>query len=152
MIGELHSVVLDARDPHALASFYSELLGWPVVRVDGDWIDIGDGQGRQLSFQHAPDHQPPRWPDPAFPQQAHLDIGVQDIDTADGAGPGPRRDSAAQQRARIPGVRRPGGPPLLPHLGLARTGPRVESSGRAATVRAVGIDMCKGTWQPAHMF
>ena len=83
MIGELHSVVLDARDPHALASFYSELLGWPVVRVDGDWVDIGDGQGRQLSFQHAPDHQPPRWPDPAFPQQAHLDIDVQDIDTAE---------------------------------------------------------------------
>jgi catechol 2,3-dioxygenase-like lactoylglutathione lyase family enzyme len=83
MIGELHSVVLDTRDPHGLARFYSELLGWPVVRVDGDWVDIGDGQGRQLSFQHAPGHQPPRWPDPAFPQQAHLDITVQDIDAAE---------------------------------------------------------------------
>ena len=38
----------------------------------------GDGQTR-LSFQHAPDHQPPRWPDPAFPQQIHLDIHVDDI-------------------------------------------------------------------------
>ena len=37
MIGELQSVVLDARDPHALARFYSALLGWPVARVDGDW-------------------------------------------------------------------------------------------------------------------
>ena len=83
MIGELQSVVLDAGDPHALALFYSELLGWPVARVDGDWVDIADGQGRQLSFQFAPDHQPPRWPDPAFPQQAHLDITVQDLDAAE---------------------------------------------------------------------
>ncbi len=83
MIGELRSVVLDCRDPHALAHFYSELLGWPVVRVDGDWVDIADGQGRRLSFQHAPDHQPPRWPDPGFPQQVHLDIGVRDIAEAE---------------------------------------------------------------------
>jgi catechol 2,3-dioxygenase-like lactoylglutathione lyase family enzyme len=83
MIGELTSVVLDCRDPHALAHFYSELLGWPVVRVDGDWVDIGDGQGRRLSFQHAPDHQPPRWPDPGFPQQVHLDIKVQDVHEAE---------------------------------------------------------------------
>ncbi|MGD0927787.1 MAG: VOC family protein [Streptosporangiaceae bacterium] len=84
MIGELQSTVLDCRDPQALARFYSELLGWPVVGVDGDWVDIGDGQGRRLSFQHAPAHQPPRWPDPGFPQQVHLDITVQDIDEAEG--------------------------------------------------------------------
>ena len=64
MTGQLSSVVLDCRDPHGLARFYSELLGWPVTRVDGDWVDIGNGQAR-LSFQHAPDYQPPRWPDPA---------------------------------------------------------------------------------------
>jgi len=83
MIGELSSVVLDCRDPQALARFYSELLGWPVVRVDGDWVDISDGQGRRLSFQHAPDHQPPRWPDPDFPQQVHLDFKVRDIREAE---------------------------------------------------------------------
>jgi Glyoxalase-like domain len=36
-----------------------------------------------MSFQHAPDHQPPRWPDPAFPQQVHPDIRVSDIDAAE---------------------------------------------------------------------
>jgi catechol-2,3-dioxygenase len=82
MIGRLSSVVFDCRDPHGLARFYSELLGLPVTRVDGDWVDIGDGQAR-MSFQHAPDHQPPRWPDPAFPQQVHLDIRVSDIDAAE---------------------------------------------------------------------
>jgi catechol 2,3-dioxygenase-like lactoylglutathione lyase family enzyme len=83
MIGQLSSVVFDCPDPHALAHFYSELLGLPITRVDGDWVDIGDGQARCLSFQHAPGHQPPRWPDPAFPQQVHLDIRVDDIDEAE---------------------------------------------------------------------
>jgi catechol-2,3-dioxygenase len=32
----LSSVVFDCRDPHGLAHFYSELLGLPVVRADGD--------------------------------------------------------------------------------------------------------------------
>jgi len=36
-----------------------------------------------LSFQHAPDHQPPRWPDPAFPQQFHIDVMVDDMDEAE---------------------------------------------------------------------
>jgi catechol 2,3-dioxygenase-like lactoylglutathione lyase family enzyme len=54
VIGRLSSVVFDCADPHALARFYSELLGWPVIRVDGNWVDIGDGQSR-LSFQLAPE-------------------------------------------------------------------------------------------------
>ncbi|HEY7359516.1 MAG TPA: VOC family protein [Streptosporangiaceae bacterium] len=36
-----------------------------------------------LSFQHAPGHQPPRWPGPAFPQQVHLDIRVAGIDAVE---------------------------------------------------------------------
>ena len=63
MIGRLDGVILDCPDPKALAEFYSQLLGLPVTNVDSDWADIGDGQ-IGLSFQQAPDHQPPRWPDP----------------------------------------------------------------------------------------
>ncbi|HEY7432229.1 MAG TPA: VOC family protein [Streptosporangiaceae bacterium] len=83
MIGRLGAVVFDARDPHALARFYCGLLGWQITRVDGDWIDIGDGHGARFAFQHAPDHEPPRWPDPTFPQQVHLDLEVDDIEEAE---------------------------------------------------------------------
>lgn len=84
MIGRLGGIVLDARDTQELARFYSELLGCPIARVDGGWIDLAsDGRGPNLSFQHAPDHEPPRWPDPAHPQQFHLDIEVDDIDEAE---------------------------------------------------------------------
>jgi hypothetical protein len=51
VISQLSSVVFDCADPHALAHFYSELLGSPITSVDGDWVDIGDGQARCLSFQ-----------------------------------------------------------------------------------------------------
>lgn len=83
MIGRLENVVLEARDPRALAEFYAQLLGMPVTGEDGDWVDIGERPGMLLSFQHAPDHQPPRWPDPASSMQYHLDIGVDDIEEAE---------------------------------------------------------------------
>ncbi|MEV0130270.1 VOC family protein [Dactylosporangium sp. NPDC050688] len=82
MTAKLTSVVLDSPDPQALARFYSELLDLPITRVDGDWVDIGDGTTK-LSFQHAPGLRPPQWPDPDRPQQIHLDIQVDDIDAAE---------------------------------------------------------------------
>jgi catechol 2,3-dioxygenase-like lactoylglutathione lyase family enzyme len=82
MIGRLKSVVLDCPDPKALAEFYSEVLGLPITNVDSDWAGIGDEHTR-LSFQEAPDHQPPQWPDPNYPQQFHLDIEVDDVDEAE---------------------------------------------------------------------
>lgn len=87
MIGRLSTVVLDCPDPQALAHFYSQLLGLPVTRVDGEvdgeWVDIGDSRIGRMSFQRADDYQPPRWPDPAYPQQFHLDVLVEDIADAE---------------------------------------------------------------------
>ena len=86
MIGTIESVVLDTADPWGLARFYCAVLGLEILRQDGGWIDIGrpGSPGPTLSFQHAPDHQPPRWPDPTHPQQFHLDIHIEgDIEEAE---------------------------------------------------------------------
>ncbi|MPZ26387.1 MAG: VOC family protein [Micromonosporaceae bacterium] len=83
MIGQLANLVLETRDPQALAQFYSELLGKPIARVDRDWVDVGEPQEMLLSFQLAPEYEPPRWPDPASSMQFHLDIWVQDIAEAE---------------------------------------------------------------------
>jgi hypothetical protein len=40
---------------------------------------------RELAFQKAEPWVPPRWPDPAHPQQEHLDIRVDDVDAAERA-------------------------------------------------------------------
>ncbi|GAA4218590.1 VOC family protein [Actinocatenispora rupis] len=76
-IARLKAVVLDCPDPQALAAFYAELTGAPIVEVEDDWVDLADdGAGVRLSFQLAPDYQAPTWPDPTRPQQFHLDLDV----------------------------------------------------------------------------
>ncbi|MEU9300834.1 VOC family protein [Streptomyces sp. NPDC048269] len=88
MIAELQCVVLDCPEPQRLAGFYRSVLGGTVDQpdrrwsVDADWTTLHTPSGLVFAFQHAPDHQPPRWPDPARPQQCHLDFGVPDLDRA----------------------------------------------------------------------
>lgn len=83
MVGRLETVVLEARDPRALAEFYAAVLGLPITRMEDDWVAIGDGDTTRLSFQRAPGHQPPHFPDPAASMQFHLDIEVDDIEAAE---------------------------------------------------------------------
>jgi catechol 2,3-dioxygenase-like lactoylglutathione lyase family enzyme len=79
MIGRVHHVVLDCPDPLALATFWSALLGLPVTYRDDDWVVVAASETTSgLAFQLAPDHRPPTWPDPAVPQQLHLEIMVED--------------------------------------------------------------------------
>ncbi|MHA6792848.1 VOC family protein [Pseudonocardia bannensis] len=88
MIGALQCVVLDCPEPIGLARFYAGLLGGEVNRadprwsLDDDWSTLHLGSGGVLAFQRVAGHRPPRWPDPAHPQQSHLDIGVVDLDAA----------------------------------------------------------------------
>lgn len=83
MIGRLETVVLDTKNPHTLARFYADVLGAKIKTEEDDWVTIVDDAGRQLSFQTSPQHQPPRFPDPAGSQQLHVDIRVDDVDEAE---------------------------------------------------------------------
>jgi predicted enzyme related to lactoylglutathione lyase len=80
MIGKLKTVVLDAPDIAALSAFYSGLAGWTRAYADEEWITLTTADGWRIGFQLAPDHTPPKWPDPAHPQQAHLDLRVPDLE------------------------------------------------------------------------
>ncbi len=83
MIGRLHHVVIDCPDPAALAAFYAELIGLPITWQEDDFVVIAPNDTTSgIAFQLAPDHQPPRWPDPERPQQLHLDVMVDDVDAA----------------------------------------------------------------------
>jgi catechol 2,3-dioxygenase-like lactoylglutathione lyase family enzyme len=80
MIGRLHHVVLDCPDPASLAAFYSALLGQPITYRSDDWVVVAsDSRSSGLAFQLAVDHRAPTWPDPAVPQQLHLDVMVEDV-------------------------------------------------------------------------
>lgn len=85
--GRIGTVVFDGTDPRALAAFYSDLFGGlqHIGPEYDDWVTIGteDGTLPRLAFTAVQDHRPPRWPDPACPQQLHLDLEVDDPDAAD---------------------------------------------------------------------
>ena len=66
-----------------------------VMKRSTDWVKVNaaksddfvvvarDDAASGFAFQLAPDHQPPRWPDPEHPQQMHLDVMVDDVDAAE---------------------------------------------------------------------
>ncbi|WP_037677185.1 VOC family protein [Streptomyces griseus] len=81
-LANLGAVVLDCPDPRALAGFYAEVLGG-TVEGEGDWVDLKVPGGPSLSFQAAPDFVPPTWPAGDRSQQFHLDLTVDDLDTAE---------------------------------------------------------------------
>jgi hypothetical protein len=83
MRARLHHTIVDAPDPHALAAFWSALLDRPVTYRDDDFVVVAESDHASgLAFQRAPDHRRPTWPDPAVPQQLHLDVMVEDVDAA----------------------------------------------------------------------
>ena len=94
MIGRLHHLVIDCPYPDVLADFWSALLGQPVTYRSPDFVVVAsDDTTSGLAFQLAPDHQPPRWPDPDHPQQMHLDVMVDDVAVA-----GPQAEALGARR------------------------------------------------------
>lgn len=98
----LFAVTIDAPDASALARFYADLTGMEVT-YDGPEGGLIAGGGKSLMFQQINDYNPPRWPDPAHPQQAHLDLLVDDLDTGQTRALklGARRLSAGGERFRV---------------------------------------------------
>ncbi|RFU87937.1 VOC family protein [Streptomyces triticagri] len=87
-VAKLGSVVLDCPDPRALAEFYAGLLGGTAVRSadeeEGDeWYELEGAEGATLAFQRAPGLVPPKWPSADQSQQFHLDLTVEDMETAE---------------------------------------------------------------------
>ena len=66
-----------------LADFYGELLGMQIV--DEGWLRIATDPTSPLQLaldgDGWSDQRPPRWRDPEYPQQAHLDLAAADADS-----------------------------------------------------------------------
>ena len=74
-------VVFDAADLSAESSFWAGVLDGTVDAED-DWhMVMVDGEPR-VGVQLAPDHVAPDWPDGTPEQQIHLDLWVDDFDSA----------------------------------------------------------------------
>jgi predicted enzyme related to lactoylglutathione lyase len=82
-IARFPSIVIDCPDPAALAAFYGALLDWKV-EASADWAEIR-ADGQCICFQPVEGYVPPKWPAQEVPQQMHLDVMVDDLDTAEAA-------------------------------------------------------------------
>ena len=76
---------MEAPDPGALAKFYMDLLGWPIVHEEPGTAVIGTpGNTSFLVFQQADGCRPPIWPPAPGDQRPmmHLDFQVGDLEDA----------------------------------------------------------------------
>lgn len=76
------AVTFDCSDPAELARFYGDALGLPVVYSSDDFILLGQEGSAGLGFCRLADYQRPTWPDPFREKQAHIELGVDDLDAA----------------------------------------------------------------------
>jgi predicted enzyme related to lactoylglutathione lyase len=81
-IARFPSIVIDCPDPAALAAFYSAMLDWKV-EVRPNWAEVRAEYGQCITFHQVQGYTPPRWPGQEVPQQMHLDVIVDDLDTAE---------------------------------------------------------------------
>jgi glyoxalase superfamily protein len=97
------------------------------VTYDGPEGALIAGDGKSVMFQQVSGYNPPRWPDPAHPQQAHLDLAVDDLASA-----GAFAESVGARRVHGPGTEQdfwvyldPAGHPFC----LCRTGAAAQGDG-----------------------
>jgi hypothetical protein len=91
-------LVFDCFSPRSLATFYEGLLGVhgrPEDTPERVEIALEDERFPNFLFQHA-QFVAPRWPDPAFPAELHVDLRF-----AEGSGP------AAERAERLGAIRLP---------------------------------------------
>lgn len=87
-LATMECVVLDCPNPAELAEFYRSLLGGSINQPDprwavgARWTTLHTPTDQVLAFQAVDPYVPPHWPDPAHPQQFHLDFHVQALDRA----------------------------------------------------------------------
>ena len=85
-VGRLHHLIVDCPDPMVEARFWSGVLGDAITYADEDFVVVSaDTTTSGLAFQRAADLIPPTWPRPEVPQQMHLDVMVDDQETASAA-------------------------------------------------------------------
>lgn len=81
-VARLGSITLDCDDPERLARFWSAMLGGEITFSCEKFVTV-QASHVLLTAIRVPDHRPPSWPGGEVPKQIHLDLAVDDLDTAE---------------------------------------------------------------------
>src|SRR4051812_15558153 len=130
-IGSLASISVDCPDPDALAPFYRDLLGLEEAFATEDrGVICLAGAGPVLSLMRVNTYVPPSWPEGPQHQQMHLDVAVEDLDSAVasalalGAAEASHQPAPDQWRVLVDPVGHPLFPPPPRRLGEGQQGGR----------------------------
>ena len=74
-------VTLDCADARTLAKFWAAMLGGTIVFSTPQSVGVRSEAGR-LAAMVVADYRPPTWPEAEVPKQIHLDLAVDDLETA----------------------------------------------------------------------
>ncbi|MFE3459280.1 VOC family protein [Nocardiopsis aegyptia] len=74
------AVTFDCPDPAEMARFYGRVLDLPVVFSSDHFVLLGQEGAPGLGFNRLDDYRRPTWPDPDQEKQAHIELGVEDLD------------------------------------------------------------------------
>ena len=114
----LSGVVLECPDPWALATFYSQITGWPIVNTDVDWCSIGPNEDARprLSLPAGAGLPTPALAGPGVIDAISPRLHGRRSRRGGGSRPGAWRDEIrrAAQSGSFPRLRRPRRPPVLP--------------------------------------
>ncbi|MFF0591181.1 VOC family protein [Streptomyces sp. NPDC003781] len=78
------AVTFDCSDPAAMARFWGAVLDLTVSFNTDDFYFLGGKDGAPgLGFHRLPDYRPPTWPGTGQEKQAHIDVGVDDLDAGE---------------------------------------------------------------------
>lgn len=105
-VAEFAGVTLDCPRPRDLAEFYQRMGGGEIVYSSDAFVYLEVG-GFGMGFQRDPTYQPPSWPEPRTPQQAHVDFRTTELDRAEaaaleaGAGRSPHQPNPAVWRVLL---------------------------------------------------
>jgi len=82
-VGSLASISIDCPDPDRLAAFYRDLLGLEEVFATPDRSIVSlAGAGPMVTLMRVESYTAPSWPAGPQHQQMHLDVAVDDLDSA----------------------------------------------------------------------
>jgi catechol 2,3-dioxygenase-like lactoylglutathione lyase family enzyme len=82
-VGQLASISLDCPDTDLLAAFYSRLLGLEEAFATPDRGVVAlAGAGPMLTLMRVDQYVAPSWPEGPQHQQLHLDVAVEELNSA----------------------------------------------------------------------
>lgn len=105
-LAEIAAINLDCDEPGALAEFWAHLLGGTVVMQSPDFCAVQAGP-LVIGAIRVDGHRRPTWPSGDVPQQIHLDLRVDDLNSAAeeairlGASDGPKQFTPERSRVLL---------------------------------------------------